>query len=332
LLNIIDFSENHIEQAISIAKKNYQNEHKCVKILPKTIEIPDFLPFIKNGLGVSAFDGKTMVGYLCCFGPWENAFGTTNAKGIWSPLHGNGLIECNKNNVFAKMYQEVAKKWVNMGVTSHSITFYAHNTIIQNQLYRYGFGLRCIDAIRSMEEIETKDIKKIKFSELEHGEFQLIYPLGILLSNHLWESPMFLRYKEKNEEEKDGDPNKFAEWQIKEKKRYFVAKDNNKVIAYIKLTDDGENYICEADNIKNICGTYCLTEYRGKGIMQNLLNYTIKTLQNENILLLGVDFESYNPTANGFWLKHFMEYTYSVVRRIDERYINKSKNTASNKR
>ncbi len=70
--------------------------------------------------------------------------------------------------------------------------------------------------------------------------------------------------------------------------------------------------------MRNICGAYCLPEYRGKDIYQNLLNYTIRKLQEEGYKLLGVDFESFNPTAYGFRLKYFTAYTKSVVRRIDE--------------
>jgi GNAT superfamily N-acetyltransferase len=70
--------------------------------------------------------------------------------------------------------------------------------------------------------------------------------------------------------------------------------------------------------MKNICGAYCLQEYRGKGIFQGLLNYAITTLKAEGFETLGVDFESFNPTASGFWLKYFTAYTSNVVRRIDE--------------
>jgi len=41
-------------------------------------------------------------------------------------------------------------------------------------------------------------------------------------------------------------------------------------------------------------------------------------LKEEGYKLLGVDYESFNSTANGFWLKYFTPYTNSVVRRIDE--------------
>ena len=71
----------------------------------------------------------------------------------------------------------------------------------------------------------------------------------------------------------------------------------------------------------NICGAFCLSEYRGSGIFNNLLSYLVTTLKGEGYTRIGVDFESFNPTARGFWLKHFTEYTNSVVRRIDEKSL-----------
>jgi GNAT superfamily N-acetyltransferase len=318
MIKIVSFTGEHINQALNIAKINYENERKHIDILPAINEFSDFdfTPFAKNKLGVVAFDEGKMVGYLCCFDPYKNAFDTTNDSGIWSPIYGNGIIECNCKNIFARMYQEAAGKWVGLGVTNHAITFYAHNYSIQNQLYRYGFGLRCIDAIRSMDEV---DIKKAQFdfSELENAEFQLIYPLGLLLDDHLKSSPMFLCY-----EKHDGNGDKFAKREIQKGMRYFVAKDCDRIIAYIRVSDEGENFIGEVKYMKHIQGAYCLPEYRGQGVFQNLLNYLIKKLQNEKNQLLGVDFESFNPTASGFWLKYFTEYTQSVVRRVDDRYIN----------
>ena len=41
-------------------------------------------------------------------------------------------------------------------------------------------------------------------------------------------------------------------------------------------------------------------------------------LKKEGFCRLGVDYESFNSTANRFWPKYFEPYTKSVVRRIDE--------------
>jgi GNAT superfamily N-acetyltransferase len=319
LLKITDFTERHIEQALNIAKENYEIERKSVDILPEIIEFPDFSLFAGNGLGVAAFLGERMVGYLCCYDPFEKAFGTTNATGIWSPIHGNGIIDCEYKNVFARMYQEAAIKWVNLKATSHAITFYAHNNVIESQLYRYGFGLRCIDSIREIKEIEINDNPKYYISELEHNEFHLIFPIGLLLDEHMSKSPIFMRFVQ--EETEDGHEYKFAEWQIREKYRYFTAKDGERIIAYIKVHDEGENFIGDVKYMKHIHGAYCFPEYRGQGIIQNILNFIIKKLRNENNQLLGVDFESFNPTASGFWLKYFTDYTHSAVRRIDDLFI-----------
>jgi GNAT superfamily N-acetyltransferase len=319
MLKILDFTERHIEQAVNIAKVNYESERKCIDILPKIAEFPDFSPFSRNGLGVSAFAGEKMVGYLCCYDPFENAFGTTNAVGTWSPIHGNGIIDCEYKNIFPLMYQEAAKKWVALKATSHAITFYPHNSLIQNQLFRYGFGLRCIDAIREMKEIDVNYDCKYYISELDHSEFHLIFSLGLLLDDHLAKSPIFMR-RIQNEMEVWHEY-KFAEWQIKENFRYFAARDGNKIIAYIKITDEGENFVGNAKNIKHICGAYCLSEYRGQGIIQTILNFLIRKLRDENNQLLGVDFESFNPTGSNFWLKYFTEYTHGVVRRIDDLFI-----------
>lgn len=70
--------------------------------------------------------------------------------------------------------------------------------------------------------------------------------------------------------------------------------------------------------MKNICGAFCLPEYRGSGVFANLLNYVVDTLKQQGITCLGVDFESYNPAGSGAWNKYFAPYTHSVVRRIDE--------------
>ena len=51
------------------------------------------------------------------------------------------------------------------------------------------------------------------------------------------------------------------------------------------------------------------------------LSLLTQKLKTDGYTCLGVDFESINPNAYGFWLKHFDAYTYSVVRRIDEKAV-----------
>lgn len=132
---------------------------------------------------------------------------------------------------------------------------------LQWQFYRYGFGLRCLDAIRPMELIDCKSCAGYVFVELPKAEYYLVYPLYLALYRHYCKSPFFMNRKPETQEA-------FGMSSMQEEARYFVAE-----------------------------------------------------LKEEGYTRLGVNFESFNPTGRGFWLKYFTAYTNSVVRRSDERII-----------
>ena len=92
------------------------------------------------------------------------------------------------------------------------------------------------------------------------------------------------------------------------------------------LSEEAQIGICrkETNLYRHIMGAYCMPEHRGRGVYKNLLNYVINTLKTEGYTRLGVDFESINPSGSGFWLKFFHAYTNSVVRRIDERIMQRA--------
>ena len=71
----------------------------------------------------------------------------------------------------------------------------------------------------------------------------------------------------------------------------------------------------------NIQGAFLKEKYRGCGIFQELLEFVINSIAGEGQLLLGVDFESFNPEGRNFWLKYFQPYIYGMTRRIDERIM-----------
>ena len=92
----------------------------------------------------------------------------------------------------------------------------------------------------------------------------------------------------------------------------------------MEVSNEGETFVAPGNVYRHITGAYCLLEYRGRGIYQNLLNFVINILKTEGYTKLGVDFESVNPSGSGFWLKYFNAYTNSLVRRIDERIIQRA--------
>jgi GNAT superfamily N-acetyltransferase len=323
-MEIVDFKQEHISMAMQIAKDNYEMEQRLVTILPEIGSLPDMGHFVENGLGVAAMIEDKLVGFLCSYWPREDAFGTTNIRGGYVPLYGHGVAcdidENSRDRIYSKLYQAAAEKWVNAGIRSHAITLYAHDRAGERSFFYNGFGLRCLDLIRALDIIPSaKDIQsatgdKVDYIELFRDEWVLLLNQHNALIDHLGNSPSFMFFETLNEES--------LYKQAEEDVRYFAAKLNGKPIAYIKLSDSGENFATELDDIINICGAYCEPEYRGTGIYHNLLRHVMRELKREGYRLLGVDCESFNPTARGFWTKYFVEYTHSLVRRIDEKAVN----------
>lgn len=313
-MNILNFEGKHIKEAERIALANYNEEQQHVKELPQVGNIPGFNHFAENGLGIAAFENQEMLGFMCCYKPCSNVFGSTDAKGVFSPMGANGAVFTNRAKIYAAMYQAAGAKWVKAGAASHAICLYAHDEKLQQQFYCYGFGLRCWDAIRPMELIDCKPCADYDFVEIEREEYRLVYMLNLALNRHCQKSPFFMNRKPTTQKE-------FILSSVKNERRYFGAKQNGKLCAFLEISASGETFAAMGSACCHISGAYCLPEHRGKDVYQNLLNFAISVLKAEGYMKLGVDFESFNPTAHGFWMKYFTAYTHGVVRRIDERIL-----------
>ena len=286
-----------------------------VPALPPVDTLPDLACFAhKDFYGSVAFEQEQMIGFLCFYPPVENAFGTTGVKGTFSPMHAHGAVKKDRGKIFSYLYQDTAEKLVKSGIRSHAVALYAHDSEAENSFFNNGFGLRCVDAIRPLIPITAVQAPACTFFEVEKEQKGILTQLHNALLTHLSSSPCFMPFPLLSETE-------FLRTKERENARYFAAQIGKEVVAYIKIGEKGENFACDDRSMQNICGACCLPEYRGTGLYCGLLSYLSNVLIAEGYTRLGVDFESFNPTARGFWLKHFTPYTHSVVRRIDDKII-----------
>ncbi len=98
---------------------------------------------------------------------------------------------------------------------------------------------------------------------------------------------------------------------------HFAARDGERIIGFIEATFEGENYLTVHPTMRNICGAGVLPEYRGRGVMRALLSVLAEKYRAEGITVLGVDYETQNPQARGFWESVFTPYTWSWERHFD---------------
>lgn len=314
-MQIIDFSKDLIPAAIRLIWENYEDERAVVSTLPDLDTMPPLDELAENGLGAAAVESGVFLGFLSAYGPWGPVF-TTQANGVFSPIHAHAAQKEKRVAIYQRLYQAAGEKWMRAGAASHAVALFAHDTDAQTAFYFNGFGMRCMDLIRPMTPIAADITSCCAFLELPDSRFREVHPLRLALSEHLSHSPGFMYTL----------PEYAEDWLRRKeaaKPRVFIAEDDGRIVAYLEVDAEGENFATYAEGMQNICGAYCLPEYRGTGTIQGVLNLLISTLRAEGNTRLGVDCESINPTASHFWPKYFDVYTHSVVRRIDENILNR---------
>lgn len=310
---IKDLTLEMMEEAQILLRKNLEEARNHHPILPSDVFVPSAEGLFVNGLGSAAFEDGKMIGFLTGFGPWGPVFCTKNTMGVYSPIHAHAAVRQNRKRIYQKLYQACAEKCARAGAASHTITLYDPDDEAKEAFFDYGFGKRCVDLIRTTEQMNIS-LPYVECEILPKDNTREIRPLRKALSDHLAESPAFMKSA-------DSEVENWLDIRENDSPRVFAARINGEIAAYMEVQEEGENFIAAHPSMKNICGAYCLPEFRGRNIAAALLNFVLKTLNSESVSLLSVDCESINPTAINFWKKHFAPYTQSLVRRIDENAI-----------
>jgi len=299
-------NDNHIDQAGALAFGKYNAEKNKVSALPE-FENCDFIcemisKMNTHNLGVAAIENGKVIGFITCYTPIKDYFGSS--VGVFSPIHAHGTTKENSSKIYSLLYQKVADIWVKQGILSHAITLYAHDDQAIQSFFYNGFGLRCVDAISRLKKLPFSHNDGYKYEECTSDDYKTIAQMENQLIHHLRSSPMFM----------PRNPNKTAQSTASSNKekgsRFFVARYKEKTIGFSEISDAGENFVCDAKDMKNICGAYLMPEHRSNGIFTNLLSYVSEVLIAEGYKHLDVDYESFNPTANAFWAKYF---THSLI-------------------
>lgn len=311
------FTEKHIEEAVKLALAELHAEQEYCSDIPNenyTEKLTGMLYWLcSQHYGMAAVLNDRLIGYLLFGGPWDGFFG--DVKGIFSPLGASAFSYDipDRGRLASMLFQHVADDFVSNGVYSVALCRFAHDEETARSFIFNGFGIRCCDAVRKLNEIKLHASATARFSELTREEFIKIKPLELGLVHHLEKAPVFFPTEM-------SDPDSWFDWWSgRDGLRIFAAEADGKAVGFIAVTTDGENYITETQHMANICGAYFDKAYRGNGLAHELLAYICRTLKSEGMTHLGVDCETLNPTALNFWGKYFTNYTYSFARRIDER-------------
>ncbi len=312
-MNFEKLSKQHIEAAAQLVVNNYKNEMKSVPFLPNKDYFKQFCNSIcwiaENHHGVVALQEDKVVGFLS--GMAINSFKGLN-RGIYCPLYAHGAIG-DKQDIYERMYENVAGIWCKNGCLTHALTIFAHEGVTVNTWFNLGFGKRCVDAIRPLSNINGKKTDQYLIRQATEGDAVYLLPLFVEHDMYYCSSPLFMPVLEITTLE---DVKKLL---LSSDSSVWVAFDNNRAVAIMTTSKGGETFIAEDEKTLNLRSVYLLKEVRGTGLASTMLNIIIDWMSSNGFERCGVDYESFNRFGSRFWGKHFTPFTYSLFRRLDER-------------
>lgn len=300
-----------LDELVHFATPFVQNELSRYPALPAPVPealAASFQRRLDRGAGVVARDGGSIVGNLLGFGPIPD-FRPDHA-GVYGPLASCLTVEQDADSIFTTMLTAFGHLPKFEGVQIASFTGFSSHRELNASLVQNGFGLRCADAIVATENVPQISDCGFAIEEVAIADAVSLQEVKHTLAVHIASSPVFQDLFAFTPE--------FIAWKTEERQSvHFAARDGDLVVGFIEATTEGENFLASHDSMRNICGAGVLPEYRGRGIMRSLLTALANHYRQQGVTSLGVDYETQNPNARGFWESVFAPYTWSWERHYD---------------
>ncbi len=312
---IRELTIDHLESAVDLVLSAYDEERDWLPMLPNPSDLssivkPKMHRMILQKRVFGALAQGKLVGLLGGY-PVEALFGAV--PGIYCPLYGHAVRKDQRGSIQSDLYLSAAHHWVQEGFLSHALTLYAQDQLSVQNWFWFGFGLRCVDSVRTVEPISTSPSIPIQKAELD--DIPTLRHIHRSHTQYYNRSPLFMPLQEE-------DPvQDLMDWMQRDNHHLWMALDGPEPKGYMRIQPSGESFISDHPSMMSITGAFVSEDFRGKGVGTQLLAEIQRWMSDHNYRLCGVDFESFNPFGRSFWNRYFTPYTFSMVRRIDERIV-----------
>lgn len=310
----------HSDRAVDLVLTAYEGERAHLPDLPEGSAFRSSLKcaidgLLRRGCGLAAIDGNGLKGFIAGYED-DSLFGA--CQGVYIPVFGHaatGETDRDRVRLYEELYTRAADMWVRASRVSHAITLFAHDHLAVDTWFWLGFGLRCVDSIRTATPIETLS-RRVTVKKACIDDVASITAIHATHMQYYRSSPVFMPTE-------IGDPAEdLAKWMTEPDHHLWIAFADGctaEALGYIRIEPKGMSFVSAHPSAMNITGAYVAEGARGEGIGTALLAAIQEWLSSNGYRFCGVDFESINAVGSRFWNRYFTPYTYSVVRRIDER-------------
>jgi GNAT superfamily N-acetyltransferase len=304
MIEILPFQKDHLADAAALFIQNFVRLRQQIPILPDHMTDPaSVMPkldwLITKYPSVVALDKGRLVGYLGAM--FLDHFRGTDRRAAYSPEWGHAALAGSKPDIYRSLYRAASAHW--SGCQVHAITLLSHDSETEKTWFWNGFGLTVVDAIRSMAPIQNATSLTIRRATLD--DVAILVTLEAEHWQHYSQPPVFMAASHAADAE--------AITELIEHHSAWLAFQGNDPVGYMRF-EEAETAVLESDTTIANTGAYIRPAYRGQRVAVALLNAALLHYTERGFERCAVDFESFNPEAATFWLKHFEPVCLSVLR------------------
>jgi GNAT superfamily N-acetyltransferase len=320
-MEITSLRREYIPQAAALFVESYKKQRLATPSLSDRMEDNGLLATKLSRLldtcpGVAALEDGRLVGYM----GWYIAdhFRATERKGAYCPEWGHSSVEEAKPEIYRAMYRVAAAQWAAAGCQVHAVTLLAQDRQAERAWFWNGFGLTVVDAVRPMRSLDRPCSTDLCVRKAAKADAPILAILDAEHCRHYAASPVFMPPPH------NSDAAEFAEFLSRPKNSIWLAMDGELPAGFIRYdgydSDGVEVLVSEA--AVYITGAYVRPAYRGRKVGAALLDAALRDYAGQGFTCCAVNFESFNPEAASFWMRHFEPVCLSVLR-VPERLSEK---------
>lgn len=264
-MQIEPLKKDHAADAARLVLDSYTSERKAVGWLPSPELCLDRVTgdiaalFGSAALpGFAAMEGGRLAGFITGF-PIERFF--SSHKGVHVPEYGHSATGTDRRLIYQRLYEAASKAWVAEGRLVHGISLFAHDAEAVDTWYWLGFGLRCVDAIRGMDAVETKAAHEYSIRKVCPEEAETLFPLHTEHCGYYRNAPLFMP----NVSVESG-LDEFRDWIASDDHHLWAAFKGSKPISYIRIERGcGNSFATRIGAGFHITGAFTAESARGCG-------------------------------------------------------------------
>jgi ribosomal protein S18 acetylase RimI-like enzyme len=312
-LRVTTFHADYLSAAAALFVQNYRAQRLMTPVLPDLMEDRVRVSAMLEQLfracpGVITLENDRLVGYM----GWliVDAFRGTDRRGAYVPEWGHACVEQDKARIYRAMYRLAAELWARAGCQTHAVTLLAHDSAAAKAWFWNGFGLTVVDAVRPTQPLEELPSSSLSIRKASVADTHALAELDAEHCAHYARSPIFMPPR------MGSDATEYAAFLSRPKNSVWLAVDGNTAVGFIRF--EGYHFegvaIAASEDAIAISGAYVRPAYRGQRAAATMLDAALRDYRARGFTFCVVNFESFNPEAVAFWMKHFVPVCVSVLR------------------